>query len=236
MRLRARNPDAFHPVASPVAHSFAGFWTFMLLTARLKVSLATACRQYLPQLVLLVLLANLADVDFLFGLGTGANANALHHGFTHSLAAAVFVALAVSCVWRVAAGFWRSAILYFSAYSSHLLIDLCTGAKLGWNATGSGIPLFWPWTKEFRSPLVLLVGVSHKDLTALFSLDNVWACTNELLTCSVITVVAGVLWKRKLKSRTNRPTSEAPTRLLCKLQHQKREASSHLLSKLQDQK
>src|SRR6266566_229589 len=129
MRLRPSNPDAFHPVASPVAHSFAGFWTFLLLTARLKVSLATACRQYLPQLVLLVLLANLADVDFIFGLGTGANANALHRGFTHSLAAAVFVALAVSCLWRITGSFWRSAILYFSAYSSHLLIDLCTGTK-----------------------------------------------------------------------------------------------------------
>ncbi len=154
MRFPRYNPDAFHLVASPVAHSFAGFWTFMLLTAHLKVRLATACRQYLPQLVLLVLLANLADVDFLFGLGTGANANALHHGFTHSLAAAVFVALAVSCLWRIAASFWRSAILYFLAYSSHLLIDLCTGTKLGWNATASGIPLFWPWAKEFRSPLV----------------------------------------------------------------------------------
>ncbi len=174
----------------------------MLLTARLKVSLATACRQYLPQLVLLVLLANLADVDFLFGLGTGANANALHRGFTHSLAAAVFVALAVSCVWRITTSFWRSAILCFSAYSSHLLIDLCTGRKLGWNATASGIPLFWPWTKEFRSPLVLVVGVSHKDLPALFSMGNVRSSFYELLTFGAITAVALVIWKRRLKSRS----------------------------------
>src|SRR5438477_12487021 len=102
MRLRGCNPNACYPVASPIAHSFAGFWTFMLLTARLKVRFVTACRQYLPQLVLLVLLANLADVDFLISLGTEANANALHHGFTHSLATAVFVAVAVSCVWRIA--------------------------------------------------------------------------------------------------------------------------------------
>ena len=114
-------------MASPVAHSFAGFWTFLLLTSRLKVRLLTACRQYLPQLILLVVLANLADVDFLFGIGSAAKVNALHHGFTHSLAAAVFVALAVSCVWRIAGTFWRSAALYFLAYSSHLVIDLCTG-------------------------------------------------------------------------------------------------------------
>ncbi|PYK30273.1 MAG: hypothetical protein DME58_09905, partial [Verrucomicrobia bacterium] len=66
MRSRSCNPEIFYPVASPVAHTFAGFWTFLLLTARLRVRLVTACRLYLPQLVLLVLLANLADIDFLF--------------------------------------------------------------------------------------------------------------------------------------------------------------------------
>src|SRR6266480_3689634 len=172
MHLRNCNPEAFYPVASPVAHSFAGFWTFMLLTARLKVRLATACRQYLSQLVLLVLLANLADVDFLFGL---------HRSFTHSLAAAVFVAVAVTCVWRIAGTFWRSAALYFLAYGSHLLIDLFTGTKLGWNTTAPGIPLLWPWRKELGSPLILVVGVRHKDFPGLFSVENLQRSSYELL-------------------------------------------------------
>src|SRR6266446_2203153 len=161
----------------------------MLLTARLKMRFVTACRQYLPQLVLLVLLANLADVDFLIGLGTEANANALHHGFTHSLAAAVFVALAVNCVWRIAGSFWRSAILCFSAYSSHLLIDLCTGAKLGWNATASGIPLFWPSSKTYSSPFILFFGVRHENLRQLFSIENMWSSIYELLTFGAITAI-----------------------------------------------
>jgi membrane-bound metal-dependent hydrolase YbcI (DUF457 family) len=184
----------------------------MLLTARLKGRLATACGQYLPQLVLLVLLANLADVDFLIGLGTIANANALHHGFTHSLAAAVFVALAVSCVWRIAGSFWRSVILCFSAYSSHLLIDLCTGTKLGWNATASGVPLFWPWAKELRSPLVLVVGVSHKDLPALFSMKNAWSSFYELLTFGAITVAVLALRVRHEESRTISRNGETASR------------------------
>ena len=184
----------------------------MLLTARLKMRFVTACRQYLPQLVLLVLLANLADVDFLIGLGTEANANALHHGFTHSLAAAVFVALAVSCVWRIAGSFWRSAILCFSAYSSHLLIDLCTGTKLGWNATASAIPLFWPCAKEFRSPLVLVVGVSHKDLPALFSMKNAWSSFYELLTFGAITVALLALRLRHEQRRTMSHNRETASR------------------------
>jgi len=127
MRLRGCDPEVFYPVASPVAHSFAGFWTFMLLTARLKVRLAIA--------------------------GT----------------------------------FWRSAALYFLAYGSHLLIDLFTGTKLGSNTTASGIPLLWPWRKELGSPLILVVGVRHKDFPALFSMENLQRSSYELLIFGVIT-------------------------------------------------
>ena len=203
MRLRSCNPEAFYPVASPVAHTFAGFWTFLLLTSRLKVRLVTACRQYLPQLILLILLANLADVDFLFGI---------HRGFTHSLAVAVFVALAVSCVWRIAGTFWRSATLYFLAYGSHLVIDLFTGAKLGWNASGSGIPLFWPWKREFSSPLILIVGVKHKDLPALFSMENLQSSSYELLIFGVITAALMVLWVQHQKGRAMPHECKTPAR------------------------
>ena len=176
-------------MASPIAHNFAGFWSFLVLASQLKARLISQWRQYLPQLALLILLANLPDLDFLIGLGTEANANALHRGFTHSLAAAVFVALAVSCVWRIAASFWRSAILCFSAYSSHLLIDLCTGTKLGWNAAASGIPLFWPLSKTYSSPFILVFGVRHENLQQLFSIENMWSPIYELLTFGAITAI-----------------------------------------------
>ena len=190
-------------MASPVAHTFAGFWTFLLLTSRLKVRLVTACRQYLPQLILLILLANLADVDFLFRI---------HRGFTHSLAVAVFVALAVSCIWRIAGTFWRSATLYFLAYGSHLVIDLFTGAKLGWNASGAGVPLFWPWKREFSSPLILIVGVKHKDFPALFSRENLQSSSYELLIFGVVTAALMVLWVRHQKGRAIPHECKTPAR------------------------
>lgn len=202
-------------MASPVAHSIAGFWTFLLLTARLKVRLTTACRRYLPQLLLLILLANLADVDFLFGLGSTTNANAFHHGFTHSFAAAAFVALVVTCIWRIVGSFWRSVILCFLAYTSHLLIDLFTGTKLGWNATGSAIPLFWPWAKEFRSPLILIVGVKHKDFVSLFSVENLQSSLCELLVFGGITIALVLLWLRHQKARTASSHRETVSRAIC---------------------
>ena len=165
---------------------------------------------------MLILLANAPDLDLF--ITPGFPETALHRGFTHSLTVAILISLALSCAWRIAPGFWRSTILYFTAYSSHLLIDFFTGTKIGWTNSGFGMPLFWPWGKTFSSPLIFFLGIHHKDFAALFSLDNVWACTYELLTCSVITLIVGLLWKRRLKSRTNRPTSEAPAHLLSNLQ------------------
>jgi membrane-bound metal-dependent hydrolase YbcI (DUF457 family) len=189
-------------VASPIAHTFAGFWTFLILAAQWKRWLAAQWRQWVPQLGVLILLANLPDLDFLPGWLDG-DANQLHRSFTHSLTFAILISLVLSSVWRIAPGFWRSALLYFTAYSSHLLIDFFSGIKIGWTHTGYGMPLFWPWSKEFSSPLILTFGVRHKDFAALFSLDNVWSCTYELLTCSIITVVALVLWQRRLKSSSS---------------------------------
>lgn len=173
-------------------------------------------RYYIPRLGLLIMLANAPDLDFL--ITPGFPNNGLHRGFTHSLIVAILAALALSCVWRITPGFWRSAILYFTAYGSHLLIDLFTGTQIGWTNSGSGLQLFWPWTKKFSSPLTLILGIHHKDFAALFSLDNVWSCTYELLICSVITLVAFVLWKQRLKSRKDRPTSEASAPILPKRQ------------------
>jgi membrane-bound metal-dependent hydrolase YbcI (DUF457 family) len=214
------------PMASPIAHSFAGYWTFVCQRRHFKTQLTAHWREYLPRLGVLILLANAADLDLF--LPPGFPNNALHRGFTHSLTVAILVSLALSCIWRIAPGFWRSAVLYFTAYGSHLLIDFFTGTKIGWTNTGFGMPLFWPWHKTFSSPLILILGVRHKNFAALFSLDNVLACTYETLTFGAITVVAAVLWKRRLKSRilgkpklklrTNRPTSEGPKHLLRNLQ------------------
>jgi len=105
-------------MASPIAHSVAGFWTFLVFAKQLQIRLAAQWRQYLPRLGVPI------------SLGLLGNAS-LHHEFTHSLVAAVLVALAVSCVWRIAPSFWRSAMIYFAADGSHFLIDLCTGRTPG---------------------------------------------------------------------------------------------------------
>jgi hypothetical protein len=93
--------------------------------------------------------------------------------------------------------------------------------------------------------LILIFGIHHKNFAALFSLDNLRACTYETLIFGAITAVVSVLWKRKLKSRilrkaklksrTNRPIPERPTHLLFNLAYQEGEASPRLPT-LKDQK
>src|SRR5438105_5265926 len=111
-------------MASPVAHSFAGFWTFLLLPVQSSRAIVRQWRPYLPKLAVLVLLANLPDLDFFIELGR--NANELHRGLTHSLLAAVIVSLGLGVLWQIIPGYWRSALLYFTAYGSHLLIAIAT--------------------------------------------------------------------------------------------------------------
>src|SRR5438046_6453983 len=100
-------------MASPIAHSFAGFWTFLATRGRSKTRPTAHWRQYLPRLGVLILLANAPDLDLF--LPPGFPSNVMHRGFTHSLTVAILISLTLSCVWRIAPGFWRSTILYFTA-------------------------------------------------------------------------------------------------------------------------
>jgi hypothetical protein len=42
-------------MASPIAHSVAGFWTFLVFAKQLQIRLAEQWRQYLPRLGVLVI-------------------------------------------------------------------------------------------------------------------------------------------------------------------------------------
>src|SRR5262245_19974534 len=144
--------------------------------------------QYLPQLGLLALLATVADFDLPLSLVLIGN-NHLQHGFSHSLIAAFTVALILGAVYQIGRGFWPSALLYFIAYGSHLVIDFFSGSRLGWNNSGPGIPIFWPLSQRFSSPLILFPGVRYMNAEQIFSMDNLWSSIYELLTFCAITIV-----------------------------------------------
>jgi len=179
-------------MASPVAHSFAGFWTFLLFAEQMKIRLHEQWRRYRGQLCLLVLVANLADFDFLPELLFHKD---YHRGFSHSLLAAILVSLTLAWTWKIAGTFWRSFGIFFAAYGSHLAIDFFTGVQLGWNHSGSGIPLFWPWPgNDLSSQLILIYGVTHGSVSAIFSVANLHAICYDLVFFGSITT-ALLLWR-----------------------------------------
>jgi|SRR5207248_3115982 len=73
-------------MVSPVAHTFAGFWTFLLFAERTKIRLRDEWRRYAGYLCLLVFVAKLADLDFIPELLFQKD---YHRGFSHSLLAAI---------------------------------------------------------------------------------------------------------------------------------------------------
>ena len=179
-------------MASPVAHSFAGYWIFQFF-AQSKFRLLRFRRGKLLPLGILVVVANLPDFDFLLSMVIRGNLNDLHRGFTHSLTVAAFVSVVLTLAWPIATPFWGSALVYFTAYSSHILIDLFTGLRLGWTNSGFGIPLFWPLPQKYSSPLILIIGVQHQNLAAVWSIQNAASGMYELLTFGVITTIILVI-------------------------------------------
>ncbi len=91
----------------------------------------------LASIIFIALLANLPDIDVLFGLVFQGNGAAFHRGPTHSLLFALIAGYAASWLWRLwrripRLGFGLCSLLIFS----HVLADMFL--------TNAPVSLFWP--------------------------------------------------------------------------------------------
>ena len=118
----------------PVLHSFAGYSLYRLTRKK------NEGRKW--RLILLsVLLANLADFDFLPGIQLG-EATRYHRALTHTLGAAFLCGALVglaSWIVKKRAGL-KNFLLASGVYFSHLVLDYIFGAP-------EGLLIFWPFTK-----------------------------------------------------------------------------------------
>ena len=127
-----------------VAHMIGGY-------AALESGARRSPRPGIFFLFLVVIVANLPDLDFLPGVLVG-DAALFHRGASHSLVAAVVVALALGAALRGrAGGFKRVAACAFLAYGSHLVLDMIVPDPSGYTA---GVPLLWPLVEsEIGAPI-----------------------------------------------------------------------------------
>jgi inner membrane protein len=116
----------------PVAHSLVGASIVAALHPR------PFARRYLPPILLGVLLANAADLDFFLVLAT--HERGWHRGFTHSIAFALLVC--VTFFLALGRERVREAAAYGLAFASHAFLDFATTRE------GGGLELLWPFTSE----------------------------------------------------------------------------------------
>ena len=85
-----------------------------------------------------------------------------HRGITHSLLAILGMAIVGYMgltYWRLDLGAWAPSVVGLSlGYASHLFGD--------W-ASNSGIPLLWPSSKRYRSPVVFCTGGIEERIMAI---------------------------------------------------------------------
>jgi len=115
----------------PIAHGLLGATISVLLQRQ-------SGRNYLRPVLIGAAVANAADFDFLLVFLFGSKA--WHRGFTHSIAFALGLGLAMLLVSG-----WRNighAAAYTFVFASHGLLDFVT-AKVG-----GGVELLWPWSSQ----------------------------------------------------------------------------------------
>lgn len=182
-------------MALPVAHSMIGLalgiWRFVPGCANLKEALQLAWQRRV-ELFVCILIANAADIDFLFGIFTG-NLNRYHQLGTHTLGWVLITAL---CIWlydrfalknHPALVFWFVFILL----ASHLVIDVFTADT----RPPYGIMLAWPFSESYwYSPVSIFPAPTKKTVMDIFSLHNLKNAGLEFII-SLPFVAAAVLSK-----------------------------------------
>ena len=150
-----------------------------------------------------VTLANAADFDFVPGVLLGHPAE-FHRGVTHTVLAAVVVAIAIALVVRLTgrprgawlrAGTWAGAV-----YASHLVLDYFTADIV----VPSGVALFWPFSDAYYISPVTVLGEIIIDpsgrtafVKSLFTPDTirVWAVEITVFLVTVCGVQAFRAWR-----------------------------------------
>jgi len=185
-------------IPSPVGHTLAG--ASILLASGKKTQ-----KFSFSQWGIVFLLANLQDIDYLFGYVVG-NPNKYHHLWTHSLTFAVGTGVISGFVYWIVVqkeSFRFGCIAFFLVFS-HLVLDFFTRDTM----YPYGMKLFWPFSQKFFiSPVVLFLDVnkassSYAFVRSLFCWHNFWTVLVELIILGPAFIWLWLRKRQKLKELT----------------------------------
>ena len=183
-------------MATPIGHALAGYAVYSLGYHQEKehrTGVLWAC----------LILAIIPDLDFLPGIVQGQPA-LYHQGITHSFSFAAGAGL-LAVFFRpfTPRRILANWLVFFFAYSSHLLVDFF-GPDF---RPPIGIPLFWPITDQcYIAPNSIFWGVRHVShtsasnsewLAGIFDSYNLWAIGIEVSAILPFIFLAWVIRARK---------------------------------------
>jgi len=161
-----------------------------------------------------VVLANLPDVDYFFGIVHGLP-NLYHRQFTHSIGFAVVVGVlcGIFFMWR-GQRFWPMFALSSLATFSHVVLDffgLDTSAP-------HGVIALWPLSEVyFMSPLSIFSNLIKGDtvaalIGAIFRMHNLMALLREIVVFTLLLGLQNWFMKNRLalSLMTKKPDGDRP--------------------------
>ena len=183
-------------MASPIGHTLCGCIVYVAST-NIKY------RINWKVLLGLLLIANLADIDYVFGFIVG-KPNFYHHQFTHSVGFSLILAAGVALYWKVKylSNYLKTFFLIFTVYGSHVLVDYFSKDT----SLPYGEQLFWPFsTKYFLSSFSIFrdihkANTSGEFFSALFSYYNLTTVLTEITILGSLLIVTYLLKNRVLSS------------------------------------
>jgi membrane-bound metal-dependent hydrolase YbcI (DUF457 family) len=184
---------------SPAAHSFIGLGIGILRfipdVSGFK-DLFKKIIQYRWELCFCILLANIADIDYIFGIPVG-DMNYYHHTVTHTLVWAIVTVTAVwACGWPEFS--WRGYLFVFALVVSHLLLDIMTADY----SKPYGIMFLWPVSLKYWHSSWQLFPASAKstfnDLISIHNLQVILAETGVSLIFLIPVLAVRLRKKRKV--------------------------------------
>ncbi len=176
----------------PVGHSLLGYATYDAVTGEERKTTWRA-------LLLVVVVANLPDLDFLPGFLMGEPNRFHRHYLSHSLGAAIVVGALLAAFFyrRRNKKFFSCFLLFFAVYFSHVVLDY-----FGVDRTNPlGVPMFWPLTSShFMAPIGLFMSVQKSNDSGSF-FQTIFVMHNLLATLWELALLLPVVGMVKLARR-----------------------------------
>jgi len=179
-------------MATPIGHSLCGCIFHAATQKKGK-------KVNWKELLVFMVIANLADIDYLFGFVVG-KPNYYHHQFTHSIGFSLIAAagLALYSKFKYLTNYARTFILIFVLYVSHVLVDFFAKDT----SLPYGEQLFWPFSKDyFVSSFSIFRDVHKADSSAeffpaLFNYYNFYTALTEIVIFGSILIITYVIKNR----------------------------------------